>query len=97
MTGMQPELIGGELASAAVRRATRILLSRQDSRGRWSGRSAGDVTLDAEAMLVREFLGVRTPEGTSATAQQIRSGQQPDGSWIGGGQAGRARRTCPPA
>jgi squalene-hopene/tetraprenyl-beta-curcumene cyclase len=84
MTGTEPEPSGGELASAAVQRATRTLLARQDSRGRWSGRSAGDVTLDAEALLVREFLGVRTPEGTSAAAQQIRSGQQPDGSWIGG-------------
>jgi len=88
MTGTEPELSGGELAGAAVRRATRILLARQGSRGRWSGRSAGDVSLDAEAMLVREFLGVRTPEGTSAAAQQIRSGQQPDGSWIGGAEPG---------
>ena len=88
MNGTEPELSGGELASAAVRRATRILLARQDSKGRWSGRSAGNVSLDAEAMLVREFLGVRTPEGTSAAAQQIRSGQQPDGSWIGGAEPG---------
>jgi squalene-hopene/tetraprenyl-beta-curcumene cyclase len=85
MTGTRADLTGGQLAvvSAAVQRASRILLARQDSRGRWSGRSAGDVTLDAEAVLVREFLGLRTPELTSAAAQQIRSMQQPDGSWIG--------------
>ena len=69
-------------AGAAVQRATRILLARQDSRGRWSGRSAGDVTIDAEVELIREFLSLRTAEVTSAAAQQIRSVQQPDGSWI---------------
>jgi squalene-hopene/tetraprenyl-beta-curcumene cyclase len=84
MTDGPAEPSAGEQASAAVQRATRILLVRQDSRGRWSGRSAGDVSLDAEALLVREFLGVRTAEATSAVAQQIRSVQQPDGSWIGG-------------
>lgn len=88
MTGPEPELSGSGLASAVVRRATRILLARQDSGGRWSGRSADDVSLDAEALLVREFLGVRTSEDTSAAAQQIRSGQQPDGSWIGGAEPG---------
>jgi len=84
MTGTQAELTVSQLASAAVEHATRILLARQDSRGRWSGRSGGDVALDAEAVLVREFLGVRTAEVTSAAAQQIRSVQQPDGSWTGG-------------
>jgi squalene-hopene/tetraprenyl-beta-curcumene cyclase len=86
MTGTRAELTGSQLASAAVERATRILLARQDSRGRWSGRSGGDVTLDAEAVLVREFLGVRTAEVTSAVAQQIRSVQLPDGSWMGGAE-----------
>ena len=86
MTGTQADLSGAQLAGAAVQRATRILLARQDSRGRWSGRSAGDVSLDAEVVLVREFLGLRTAEVTSAAAQQIRSGQQPDGSWIGGAE-----------
>lgn len=72
-----------------TRRASRILLARQDSAGRWTGRCAGDVTLDAESALVREFLGVSRPELTRAGAQQIRSMQQPDGSWIGGAEPGR--------
>jgi squalene-hopene/tetraprenyl-beta-curcumene cyclase len=84
MTGRPAEPNRGEQASAAVQRTARILLGRQDSRGRWSGRSAGDVSMDAEALLVREFLGVRTAEATNAAAQQIRSVQQADGSWIGG-------------
>ena len=75
-------------AGAVTQRASRILLARQDSAGRWTGRCAGDVTLDAESVLVREFLGVSTPELTRAGAQQIRSMQQPDGSWIGGAEPG---------
>jgi squalene-hopene/tetraprenyl-beta-curcumene cyclase len=38
--------------------------------------------------VVREFLGVRPTGATSAAAQQIRSVQQPDGSWIGGPEPG---------
>ena len=53
-------------------------------------RQAGDVTIDAEAMLVREFLGVGSPELTSAAAQRIRSLQQPDGSWTSAAGPGRA-------
>ncbi|HSR85652.1 MAG TPA: prenyltransferase/squalene oxidase repeat-containing protein [Streptosporangiaceae bacterium] len=70
-------------ADAAVRRASQILLDRQDSHGWWSGRSAVDVTLAAEALLVAEVLGTRTGEITNAAAQQIRSLQQPDGGWTG--------------
>ena len=51
---------------------------------------AGDVTIDAEAVLVREFLGVGSPELTSAAAQRIRSLQQPDGSWSSAAWPGRA-------
>ena len=86
MTGTEPDLNATlrAAASAATQRVIRILLARQDSEGRWSGRSAGDVSLDAEAVLVREYLGIRSPEVTRAAAQQIRSMQQPDGNWIGG-------------
>jgi squalene-hopene/tetraprenyl-beta-curcumene cyclase len=74
-------------ASAAVQRASQILLARQDSQGWWSGRSAGDVTLEAEAVLVREALAISTAETTNAAAQQIRSLQQADGRWTGNGES----------
>src|SRR5208282_5863923 len=92
MTGTGPEPGAGPRAAAGIvtQRATRILLARQDSAGKWTGRSAGDVTLDAEAVLVREFLGVSRPELTRAAAQQIRLMQEPDGSWIGGPEPGRS-------
>jgi squalene-hopene/tetraprenyl-beta-curcumene cyclase len=88
MTAAEQEVTGPRgAAGAAVQRASRILLARQDSQGWWSGRSAGDVTLEAEALLVREVLGIRTGEQTSAAAQQIRSLQQADGRWTGNGES----------
>jgi squalene-hopene/tetraprenyl-beta-curcumene cyclase len=74
-------------ATMAVRRASQILLARQDGQGWWSGRSAGDVTLVAEALLVREILGTRTAEATNVAAQQLRSLQQADGRWTGSGES----------
>ncbi len=74
-------------AGTAVQRASQILLARQDKQGWWAGRSVGDVTLEAEALLVAEVLGIRTAESTNVAAQQIRSWQQPDGRWTGDGES----------
>ncbi len=74
-------------AGAAVQRASQILLARQDKQGWWSGRSVGDVTLEAEALFVTEVLGIRTAETTNAAAQQIRSLQLADGRWTGNGES----------
>ena len=71
-------------AEAAVLRARKILRARQDADGCWPGLSAEDVTPEAECLLARELLGLRTPERTSAIAQQLRSRQHADGSWSGG-------------
>jgi squalene-hopene/tetraprenyl-beta-curcumene cyclase len=71
------------VAADAVQRATRLLLARQDADGWWTARPAGDGCLDAEALLLREFLGIRTAAQTSAAAQQLRSLQRTDGSWAG--------------
>ncbi len=76
-------------ATTAMRRASRLLLARQDSQGWWSGRPEGEISLDAEVLLVREFLGIATPELTKAVAQQIRSLQRTDGGWAGSGEPGR--------
>jgi len=81
---------GPPTASAAIQRASRLLLARQDSAGWWTGRPEGDVCLDVEALLLREFLGIRTAEQTNAAAQQIRSSQRTDGSWAGRLEAGYA-------
>jgi squalene-hopene/tetraprenyl-beta-curcumene cyclase len=71
-------------AQAAVQRARKMLLARQDGEGCWPGLSVEDVTIEAEYLLLREFLGQRSATQTSAIAQQLRSRQHADGSWAGG-------------
>ena len=70
---------------AAVRdslRAAQIhLRSLQDDAGWWKGELATNVTMDAEDLLLRAFLGIATPEVTEPAARWIRSQQRPDGTW----------------
>jgi squalene-hopene/tetraprenyl-beta-curcumene cyclase len=57
------------------------LLSLQDDAGWWRGELQTNVTMDAEDILLREFLGVRRPEETERSAAWIRSQQRDDGTW----------------
>ncbi|HEV2346138.1 MAG TPA: squalene--hopene cyclase [Actinocrinis sp.] len=75
--GAQP---GPAIRHAAVR-ARDHLLSLQDPAGWWKGELATNVTMDAEDLLLREFLGIRTPEQSEAAARWIRSQQREDGTW----------------
>ena len=68
-------------ARGALARARDHLLSLQDPAGWWKGELETNVTMDAEDMLLRQFLGVREPEATARAAARIRSQQQADGSW----------------
>ena len=68
-------------ARVALELASERLLSLQDSRGFWRGELQTNVTMDAEDMLLREFLGVRRDEETARSAAWIRSQQGPDGTW----------------
>ncbi|HYM46193.1 MAG TPA: squalene--hopene cyclase [Solirubrobacteraceae bacterium] len=68
-------------ARVALERACEHLLSLQDGAGWWQGELQTNVTMDAEDMLLREFLGVRRPEETARTAAWIRSQQRRDGTW----------------
>lgn len=70
-----------EEAVRTLDRAVELLLSMQDGAGWWKGELETNVTMDAEDMLLREFLGIREPEGTARTAHWIRSQQRPDGTW----------------
>ena len=75
--------------SAAARRAARQALSKavshltalQQPEGWWQGELETNVTMDAEDLLLREFLGIRTDEETEAAARWIRSVQRDDGTW----------------
>ncbi|HEY7144620.1 MAG TPA: squalene--hopene cyclase [Streptosporangiaceae bacterium] len=68
-------------ARAALDRATEHLLGLQDKAGWWQGELETNVTMDAEDLLLREFLGIRTDEETEAAARWIRSRQRADGTW----------------
>ncbi len=68
-------------AQVALRRACEHLLALQDDAGWWQGELQTNVTMDAEDMFLREFLGIRNPEGTERSAAWIRSEQRQDGTW----------------
>jgi hypothetical protein len=73
---------GADAASrAALDRAVRHLRSLQHEDGWWQGELETNVTMDAEDLLMREFLGVRTDAQTEESARWIRSQQRDDGSW----------------
>lgn len=68
-------------ARLALERACERLLSLQDAAGWWKGELQTNVTMDAEDMLLREFLGIRRAEETERSAAWIRSQQREDGTW----------------
>ena len=57
------------------------LTALQQPDGWWQGELETNVTMDAEDLLLREFLGIRTAEETEAAARWIRSVQRDDGTW----------------
>ncbi len=75
-TGTSPRTPAGALAAAVAH-----LRSLQDPSGWWKGELATNVTMDAEDLLLREFLGIRTEQETEEAARWIRSQQRPDGTW----------------
>ncbi len=70
-----------DAARAALDAAVAHLRSLQDPQGWWKGELQTNVTMDAEDLLLRQFLGVRTPELTDRSARWIRSQQRADGTW----------------
>ncbi|MEO6885333.1 MAG: squalene--hopene cyclase [Jatrophihabitantaceae bacterium] len=70
-----------EQAETAIGRAQSYLLSRQDTAGWWKGELRTNVTMDAEDLLLRQFLGILRPDELEQTARWIRSQQRSDGTW----------------
>ncbi|HEV7529870.1 MAG TPA: squalene--hopene cyclase [Solirubrobacteraceae bacterium] len=68
-------------AEMALELAREHLLSLQDEAGWWRVELQTNVTMDAEDMLLREFLGVRRADETERSAAWIRSQQRADGTW----------------
>jgi squalene-hopene/tetraprenyl-beta-curcumene cyclase len=65
----------------ALERARDHLLSLQDSAGWWKAELETNVTMDAEDLLLREFLGIGDQGVRERAANWIRSQQRDDGTW----------------
>jgi squalene-hopene/tetraprenyl-beta-curcumene cyclase len=68
-------------ARVTLQRARERLLALQHGGGWWRGELQTNVTMDAEDMLLREFLGIRRADETERSAAWIRSQQRADGTW----------------
>jgi squalene-hopene/tetraprenyl-beta-curcumene cyclase len=68
-------------AERALELARDHLLSLQKPDGHWRGLLETNVTMDAEDLLLRAFLGISDGERSRRAATWIRSKQGPDGSW----------------
>ena len=68
-------------AGAGLARAVGYLRSLQSPEGWWKGELETNVTMDAEDLLLREFLGISDAGATERAAVWIRSHQCEDGSW----------------
>ncbi|MGW6744644.1 squalene--hopene cyclase [Streptomyces sp. NPDC055025] len=76
--------VAGDLQVAAERataRSVEYLLGKQDAQGWWKGDLETNVTMDAEDLLLRQFLGVQDARTTEAAALFIRGEQRADGTW----------------
>ncbi|MEV6924103.1 squalene--hopene cyclase [Dactylosporangium sp. NPDC051485] len=70
-----------EQVRAGLDRATTHLLGLQDPAGWWKGELETNVTMEAEDLLLRRFLGISDEQLTAQTARWIRSRQLDDGAW----------------
>src|ERR687887_2085914 len=68
-------------AARALARARDHLLSLQTPQGWWKGELQTNVTMDAEDLLLRTFLGVLTDGELVPASAWIRSQQRADGTW----------------
>ncbi len=68
-------------AREALDRAVAYLRAQQSPEGWWKAPLDTNVTMDAEDLLMREFLGIRTERETATAANWIRSQQRADGTW----------------
>src|SRR4029077_10820547 len=68
-------------ADVALELGSERLLALQHEGGWWQGGLQTNVTMDAEDMLLREFLGIREEGATARSAAWIRSQQRADGTW----------------
>ncbi|MEN8654473.1 squalene--hopene cyclase [Streptomyces sp. 21So2-11] len=70
-----------DAARRATDRAVEHLLAAQDAQGWWKGDLETNVTMDAEDLLLRQFLGIQDEKTVQAAALFIRGEQREDGTW----------------
>jgi squalene-hopene/tetraprenyl-beta-curcumene cyclase len=68
-------------ATDALGRAREHLIGRQTPEGWWKGDLRTNVTMDAEDLLMRQFLGILRTDELEPAARWIRSQQRADGTW----------------
>jgi squalene-hopene/tetraprenyl-beta-curcumene cyclase len=66
---------------AGVEKLAAHLVGLQSEEGWWKGTLETNVTMEAEDLLLREFLGIRDEQILRMTANHIRSRQNGDGGW----------------
>ncbi|HTT86296.1 MAG TPA: prenyltransferase/squalene oxidase repeat-containing protein, partial [Acidimicrobiales bacterium] len=70
-----------EGAERALTRARDHLLELQDPAGWWKGELETNVTMDAEDLMLRHFLGILDPALATEAGRWIRANQREDGTW----------------
>lgn len=68
-------------AAQALARSREFLFGRQHADGWWKAELETNVTIEAEDILLRHFLGIQKQDVLQATARWIRSKQAADGTW----------------
>src|ERR1700734_886603 len=76
-----PVVAALDVARETLSRARDHVLGLQHAGGWWQGELETNVTMDAEDLLLRQFLGVRDEAATAAAGRWIRSQQREDGTW----------------
>ena len=74
-------LLQRDAAALACDHAREKLLALQQPDGHWRGLLQTNVSMDAEDLLLREFLGIGDEKRARGSAAWIRSQQRVDGSW----------------
>jgi squalene-hopene/tetraprenyl-beta-curcumene cyclase len=70
-----------EDASKAIKNAREHLIALQHEQGWWKGELETNVTMDAEDLLLRHYLGILDHGRAAATARWIRGNQGAEGAW----------------
>jgi len=72
---------GQDEVRRTLERAVSHLLGRQEKDGHWRSELETNVTMEAEDLLLRHFLGILDEQSAALTANWIRFKQQPGGGW----------------